>query len=133
MRDIDIRKAAKAVLRGEVRKVVNAQYKFSTHGGAVETIALSCDIPAHATVVKITTVEKTAIAGTGTIQFLAGSTALTGALAVADFTGVDNQTLSADGVKVAVKSTINFKIASTTITAGHLDIFIEYLEGNPAD
>lgn len=133
MREVDMRRAANTVLRGEVRKNVNAQYDFSDHGGAIGTIALGSHIPAHATVVKIVTVEKTAIAGTGTIQFLAGAVALTGALAVSDFTGVDFQTLSADGVKVAAKSEINFKIASNTITAGHVDIFIEYLEGNPAD
>ena len=133
MREVDISKACNAVLRGAVRKVLRVEYDFTVHGGAIGTIALSGHIPAHATVVKIVTVERTtAIAGSGTIQFKAGTTALTGALAVSDFTGVDFQTLAADGVKVAVVSQINFVIASDVITAGKLDIFIEFLEGNPA-
>jgi len=134
MQDLSIRKACKQVLRGEVVKLVRPNYDFSVHGGAIGTIGLSCHIPAHATVVGIRTVELTAIAGTGTIQFKAGTTGLTAALAVAAFTGVDVHALSTvDGIKVAAKSEINFVIAGNTITAGHLDIFVEYLEGNPAD
>lgn len=137
MQAISIRKACKMVLRGEVRKVAIAVYDFDVHGGAVGTIDLLCSIPAHATIVGLRTVERTAVTGADTserIQFKAGATGLTAALPVTDFTGVDLHALStADGIKIAAKSTINFVISIQTITAGKLDIFVEYLEGNPAD
>ena len=134
MLEMAMRKAARMVLGGSVVKVARAHYDFSVHGGAISTISLVKTIPAHSTVIGIRTVELTAIAGTGTIQFKAGTTGLTAALNVAAFTGVDVHALSTvDGIKVAVESDLKFVIASNTITAGHLDIFVQYLEGNPAD
>lgn len=135
MQDLSIRKACKQVLRGEVRKLVICNYDFSVHTGAAGIVKLGCHIPAHATVVQIRTVELTAVAGAGTLTFKANTTALTGALAVAAFTGVDIHALTGepDGIKVAAKSEIRLTIGAGDLSAGHLDIFVEYLEGNPAD
>lgn len=136
MLEMAIRRAARMVLSGGVVKVARAVYDFSVHGGAVGTISLVKNIPAHATIIGIRTVERTALAGTDTserVQFKAGTTALTAALAVTAFTGVDVHALSTvDGIKVAVESDLKFVVSIEAITAGKLDIFVQYLEGNPA-
>ena len=126
--------ACKQVIYGGVKKVVRAEYDFSVHGGAASTISLGLTIPANSIVTKVLTDERTAMAGGTSAQFKAASTALTAAIALNAFTGVDNHALngSVDGIKLAAKSEIKITLVGT-FTAGHIDIFIEYFQGRPAD
>lgn len=109
-------------------KIASFVYDFTVDGGAVSTItpAIVETLPVGAIVKSITSSESTAIAGTGTIQFKCGSTALTAALAVSAFTGIDVHALtSVDGVAVT-GGDLTLVIASNTITAGYITVFMEY-------
>lgn len=124
-----IEMATRKVMNGEVELVAKAIYDVAVDGGAAATYELKTKIPKNSIVLKVMSDEKTALAGGTNITFYAGSTALTGAIALSAFTGVDNHALagSAAGIKVSADSEL--KVVTTgTHSTGKIEIFVHYVK-----
>jgi hypothetical protein len=109
---------------------VKATYDFSKNGGAVGTIGLGVTLPAGAIVTGLWTDAETALAsgGLAEVALEAGSTTLKAAAAFDDvsYIGVDAQSLTP--VKLSAASELEVVITVAALTAGKLNIFVEYLK-----
>lgn len=108
--------------------VLLAQYAFGSQGGAIGTILSGVFIPAGAIVTRIWTVTKTAKSGSGTLTAYSGSNSL-GAITGL---GVNAVATAPAGTVLAAAEEIKFVISGNTVTAGAVDVYVEYLPGDGA-
>lgn len=121
-----INKAAFDHLTGRTVRVARANYNVAVDGGAAGDYDLGDTIPVGAIIKEVTTREKTALAGGTSITFKVGAGALTAAIALAGFTGIDVHALtSVDGLHISTAGRIRLTTVGT-FTAGEIEIFIEY-------
>lgn len=93
---------------------------------AAATYTSDTTIPAGALVTSLKTVEGTALAGGTNATFRVGSQALTAAIALASFTGVDTHDLTdTDGLVVSADGALNI-VTTGTHTDGDIDVYVEY-------
>lgn len=114
-------------------QVALLEYDFSKDGGAVATLAMGDKIPDNSLVYDIILYRPTACTsgGSATIQLLAGSTALTDAIAydapTATYSFKTNSTLSgttAEPILVSSGGILSFKVATAALTAGKLQFVV---------
>lgn len=90
------------------------------------TYTSTATLPSGAIVKAITTVEGVALAGGTNITFRVGTQALTAAIALASFTGVDTHALTdTDGLAVTADGFLNI-VTTGTHSAGDIDTYVEY-------
>lgn len=130
----EINKREEAVLNKGGSRCDSVLFDFSSDGGAVGSISFGRILPAGAVVTQIIADELTNITsgGSATIQLLAGSTALTGATAIASFSGLTAPALagSAAAIKLSAASELRIAIATAALTAGRLRLFVRYVLPN---
>lgn len=123
-----------AVLDKGGLRMASVLYDFSVDAGAVGTLTFGRVLPAGAIVTKIVADELTNVTsgGSATLQLKAGSTNLTGAVAIADFAGLTAPALagSAAAIKLAAASELSLAIATAAVTAGKVRFLVEYLLPN---
>lgn len=108
-------------------------WDFSVDGGAVGTFSFTRTLPANAVITGIVLHEITNVTsgGSATLTVMAGSTALSGAIAVAAVaTGTTALASSATAIPLAAVSELKLAVAVAAITAGKLRMFINYLIPN---
>lgn len=127
------RREEAALDKGGIR-VASALYDFSSDGGAVGSITFGRLLPAGAVVTRVFADELTNVTsgGSATIQLKAGSTNLTGATAIASFSGLTAPALdgSAAAIKLSADSELQIAIATAALTAGKVRFFVEYILAN---
>ena len=90
------------------------------------TYTSTASLPKGAIVKSITTVEGTALAGGTNITFRVGTQALTAAIILASFTGVDTHALTdTDGLAVTATGLLNI-VSTGTFSAGDIETYVEY-------
>ena len=107
--------------------VVKASYAAAS-AGAIGAHLLSVTLPAGAKVSRLwTDTAGLASAGAATIAIAAGATVLMAATAYNDagLTGYDAQSLTP--VKLAVASQLKVTVAAFALTAGTIDVYVEYV------
>lgn len=88
--------------------------------------ATDVSIPAGAVITGVRSVEGTALAGGTNVTFRIGTQALTAAIALAAFTGVDIHALTnADGLVATATGDLNI-VTTGTFTAGDIDVYVDY-------
>ena len=107
--------------------VVKASYAAAS-AGAIGAHLLSVTLPAGAKVSRLwTDTAGLASAGAATVAIAAGATVLMAATAYNDagLTGYDAQSLTP--VKLAVASQLKVTVAAFALTAGTIDVYVEYV------
>lgn len=115
------------------KSVVKATYDFAVSGGAVSDISLDSWVPPGAIITNIYSREVTSVTsdGSATVTLSAGSTALTGATAVASVaTGSIALASSATAIVISASSRLKITIGTAALTAGKVEYFIEYIHNN---
>lgn len=93
---------------------------------AAGTYTASVTIPKDALVTSLKSVEGTALAGGTNVTFKVGTQALTAAIALASFTGVDTHALTdTDGLVMTATGNLNI-VTTGTFTDGDIDVYVEY-------
>lgn len=127
-----------SMLEGQ-RGVLRATYNFAVQGGAVGTVNLkdsdgndaTLPIGAIVTQVYIDEVTNVTSGGSATIALGANTTTdLIGATAIASFSGIIAGTptgSAASMVKLTAARTLTATIGTAAITAGKLNVFVEYV------
>lgn len=125
-----LNKREAAVLDRAAMQVQCVTWDFSSDGGAVGDIDFGVDLPADATVTRIFAEELTNVTsgGAATLQLKAGSTALSGAEAIAGFAGITQPALagSVAGIRVSAASRLKMAIATAAATAGKVRFSVEF-------
>jgi len=112
--------------------VVKATYSFATDGGAVSTItpAINSLVPKNAIITKAWTDVRTNMTsgGSATVALACGGVTIKSATAYNDaaYTGIDNHVTS--GAKTSSAGYITFAVATAALTAGVVDIYVEYIQ-----
>lgn len=105
-----------------VKRVAFANFVPTTAGTYTSTAIL----PAGAILKSVTSVEGTALAGGTNATFKVGSQSITGAIALAAFTGVDTHDLTdTDGLAVTADGALSITTTGT-FSAGDIDVYVEY-------
>lgn len=125
---LTIEKTAKAYSSRRLKRIARASFEVIDGELVAETYDLGEVIPANAIVTDVWTEEEETLVGLTSVAFLAGSTAITGAIALSGFTGIDKHALngSVDGVRVATRTTMKITTVGTG-TAGKVHVFYEYM------
>jgi len=123
-----------AVLDKGGLRMASVLYDFSVDAGAVGTLTFGRVLPAGAIVTKIIADELTNVTsgGSATVQLKAGSTNLTGAIAIADLAGLTAPALagSVAAIKLSAASELSLAIATAALTAGKVRLCVEYMLPN---
>jgi hypothetical protein len=128
------------------KRVAYARYDFSVDGGAVGAItpATTSTIPAFAVITWVGINSTTAVTSGGSATLAVGTTAgssataLLGATAKASLSvdavlnGVPVPQTASTWVKMSAAGAINVTVATATITAGVVEVFVEYVLSNAA-
>lgn len=115
---------------GRTVNVAYANYNFTDDGGLVSTIDLFELVPLGAIITKCVTDTPTNLTsgGSATVQILVGAQSVVAAAAFD--TGYDAVTThalaTAEGIKVTTAANVKIAIATAALTAGNLNIWIEY-------
>jgi hypothetical protein len=121
------------------RGALRATYDFAVQGGGIGTVNLKdadgndATLPDKAIVTQVYVDEVTNVTsgGSPTIAFGANTTTdLLGATAIASFTGIIAGVptgTAATMVKLTAARTLTATIATATVTAGKLNVFVEYV------
>jgi hypothetical protein len=115
----------------KIKRVVKASYSFAVNGGAAGAIVPNplAKAPIGAVITGAWT-EGANLAKTSSATFAiaVGGVTVKGATAVdsADFAGLDAQLAATTLNKVTTNAPITLTIAGGTVTAGTLDVFVEY-------
>lgn len=111
-------------------RVAKAVYDFSKQGGAVSDISLKVFIPKGAVIKGIIHEELTDVTsgGAATVTLKAGTTALTGLIAKATFTGIVTEALagSVGAIRLTAAAELKATIATAALTAGKVAFYVEY-------
>jgi hypothetical protein len=118
----------------QVKKVIaKATYDFATDGGAVGAItpAINAQIPDNAIITSAWTDVRTNMTsgGSATVALAAGGVTIKAATAFDDgaYTGLDMHINNAPA-KCSASGNITFTVATAALTAGVVDIYVEYLQ-----
>jgi hypothetical protein len=111
-------------------KSVSAVYDFSVDGGAVSDIDLGVTLPDNAIIVECITDVLTPVAGSGTVQLTTATDGalMTGTIDSSDTAGPQNTTLSSPKKLTAARA-LRASIASNTVSAGKIEFFVRYYQG----
>lgn len=105
-----------------IKKTAFANFVPTTAGTYNSTVS----IPAGAVVTSLKSVEGTALAGGTNVTFNVGSQALSAAIVLASFTGVDTHDLTdTDGLVMSATGLLNI-VTTGTFSAGDIDVYVEY-------
>lgn len=127
-----------------LQRVAYAKYSFAVDGGAVSTItpATNCTIPAKAIITNVIINSTAAVTSLGSatvsIGTSAGSstTSLLGATAKATLAlnalvqGVPVPATASTFVKMTAAGSITFTVGTAALTAGVIEVFVEYVLPN---
>ena len=114
------------------RVIVKATYSFATDGGAVSTItpAVNALVPKNAIITQAWTDARTSMTsgGSATVALACGGVTIKSATAFdnAAYVGIDNHITS--GAKTSAAGYITFTVATAALTAGVVDIYVEYIQ-----
>ena len=127
------------------KQIAHAQYNFANDGGTETTITVknNATIPANAIITNVYLNSPTALAGTGAsvaVGTTAGSssTALLAATAITNFGtdamyhGVPTPATANTWVKLSAAGQITVTISAAALTAGVLDIYVEFVVSESA-
>ena len=110
-----------------------AKYNFAVDGGATGAITLAnnFNLPVNAMVIGAWTDVKTAMAsgGSATVALAVGGVTIKAATAMDDaaYTGIDYHLARTSAALTTAAGAVSFTVATAALTAGEVDIYVEYL------
>jgi len=113
------------------RIVAKATYSFTVDGGAVSTITPATNqlVPKNAIITRAWTDVRTSMTsgGSATVALAVGGVTIKSATAFdnAAYTGLDDQVTAP--AKTSSSGYITFTVATAALTAGIVDIYVEYI------
>jgi hypothetical protein len=126
---------ATSFFSGRISRQAFAQYAFAVDAGAVGTIDLKVEIPLNAVITHAVTDTPTNLTsgGSATVQILVGAQSIVAAAAFDTAYDSPNEhaLVNTEPIKVTTTANIKIAIATAALTAGVLNIWLEYLIAGP--